>query len=169
MTSLSGIMAGYIFWQALPVGNRQTEANISFKALLGLEKKVMSRRERKLVSQGQVLGQNWIILSKLAHSRCSINRECNMSRKMKGPKGKLSPQTVGTGEQCEREWVSIPLCFAVVKLGVRKMVERGNVSLTSDYSAPCCPPKLKMPHIHQATWLTTLLQSCQHYVHSTRG
>lgn len=42
-----------------------------------------------------------------------------MGRKMKGPKGKLSCQSVGTGDQCEGEWVSNPLCFAV-RLGVRK-------------------------------------------------
>lgn len=113
-------------------------------------------------------GQNWIILPNLVHSRYSINRECKKGRKMKGPKGKLSHRTVGTGEQCEGEWVSVPLCFDVVGLGFRKMVGMGSVSLTSYYSVQFCPAKLKMPHIHQVTWLT-LLRSCQHYDHSTRG
>lgn len=34
------------------------------------------------------------------------------------PEGKLSHQMVGTGEHCESEYVSIPLCFAVLRLGV---------------------------------------------------
>lgn len=46
-----------------------------------------------------------------------------MDRKIKRSKEKLSLQTVGPGGQSKGEWVFIPLCFAVVRLEVRKWGE----------------------------------------------
>lgn len=37
---------------------------------------------------------------------------------MKELKGNLSHQKAGTEEQCEGEQVSIPVCFAAVRMGV---------------------------------------------------
>lgn len=80
---------------------------------------------------------------------------------MRRPEGKLSHQMLSTKEQCHREQVSRPLCLNVIGLGIRVEGSVPDLRLLCSVLSP----KTKMPHVHQLTRLTGLLQSCQRFVH----